>query len=216
MITLTTDQSAITSKILETVFGTNYDTTEIVGLRVYETAVEIITTTGGIWSMGRGYFRQLVTQFKAAATQAKRQVKATIQLSDPMTCTLEVGDIVEVVSHRHPAHHGLVGTVEAIANFSELSFQVKTPCGTKGYERGDLKIISSKAQKPQQQPTGLQAGTVLMGNRVVTTGKYAGQARRNSLSMARMGTANKVAALELMKAGMSREEAMASVFGAGC
>jgi hypothetical protein len=134
------------------------------------------------------------------------------QQPDPMTCILAKGDTVEVISHRHPAHHGLIGTVEAIARFSELSFQVKTPRGTKGYERGDLKFIS-KAQKPQQQPTGLQAGTVLMGNRILTTGNYAGQARRNSISMARMGTENKVAALELVKAGLSREEAMAAVTG---
>lgn len=134
------------------------------------------------------------------------------QQPDPMTCILEQGDTVEVISHRHPAHHGLIGTVEAIARFSELSFQVKTPRGSKGYQRDDLKLIS-KAEKPQQQPTGLQAGTVLMGNRIVTTGNYAGQARRNSISMARMGTENKVAALELMKSGLSREEAMAAVTG---
>jgi hypothetical protein len=133
---------------------------------------------------------------------------------DPMTCILGEGDVVEVVTHRHPAHHGLIGTVEALANFSELSLQVKTPRGSKGYQRDDLKLVS-KAQKPQQ-PTGLQAGTVLMGNRIVTTGAYVGQARANSISMTRMGTANKVAALELMKAGLSREEAMAAVTGTQC
>src|SRR5919199_4201085 len=46
---------------------------------------------------------------------------------DPMTCILGEGDVVEVISHRHPAHHGLIGTVEAIANFSELPLQVLTP-----------------------------------------------------------------------------------------
>lgn len=83
MITLTADQKAIASQIIKTVFGANYDASQIVGLRVYETTVEIITTVGGIWSMGRDYFRSLVTQFKAAAAaQPKRQPQATVQLSD--------------------------------------------------------------------------------------------------------------------------------------
>lgn len=82
MITLTAEQKAIVSQILQTVFGANYDANQIVGLRVYETAVEIITTVGGIWSLGRDYFRSLVIQFKAAVAQAKRQVKATVHLSD--------------------------------------------------------------------------------------------------------------------------------------
>ena len=82
MITLTTEQKAIASKILKAVFGANYDASEIVGLKVYENAVEIITAVGGFWSMGRDYFKQLVLQFKAAAAQPKRRVKAVVQLSD--------------------------------------------------------------------------------------------------------------------------------------
>lgn len=83
MITLTNSEKAIASQILKTVFDANYDASQVVGLRAYEGTVEIITTVGGIWSMGRDYFKQLVTQFKAAATaQPKRQVKATVQLSD--------------------------------------------------------------------------------------------------------------------------------------
>jgi len=129
-----------------------------------------------------------------------------------MTCILGEGDVVEVVTHRHPAHHGLIGTVEAVANFSELSLQVKTPRGTKGYERGDLKLISRR-EKPIQ-PTGLQAGTVLMGNRIVTTGNYTGLARRNAINNFRTGLADKLAALELMKSGLSKEQALAAVSGA--
>lgn len=85
MITLTADQKAIASQILKTVFGASYDASQIAGLRVYENAVEIITTVGGIWSMGRDYFKQLVAQFKAAATtktETKRQPQALNQLSD--------------------------------------------------------------------------------------------------------------------------------------
>jgi hypothetical protein len=130
---------------------------------------------------------------------------------DPMTCILGEGDVVEVVTHRHPAHHGLIGTVEAVAKFSELSLQVKTPRGIKGYQRDDLKLVS-KAEKPQQ-PTGLQAGTVLMGNRIVTTGNYTGLARRNAINNVRSGLQDKLAALELIKAGVSHEEAIAAVTG---
>lgn len=64
MIALTTEQKAIASQIIKTVFGATYDASQIVGVKVYETTVEIITTVGGIWSLGRDYFKQLVIQFK--------------------------------------------------------------------------------------------------------------------------------------------------------
>jgi hypothetical protein len=99
-----------------------------------------------------------------------------------------------------------------IANFSELPIQVKTPRGLKGYQRSDLKLIT-KAEKPQQKATGLETGTVLMGNRIVTTGNYAGSGRRNAISNARTGLENKLAALDLVKSGVSPEEAMAVVTG---
>lgn len=82
MITLSDSEKAIASQILKTVFGADYDASQVVGLQVYETTVHVITTVGGLWSMGRDYFRQLVVRFKAAATQSKRQVKAVVQLSD--------------------------------------------------------------------------------------------------------------------------------------
>lgn len=139
----------------------------------------------------------------------------TEDLTDPsldlVACILQEGDVVEVVNDRYPQHAGKVGTVEAILRFSELPISVRTPVGTKGYERRDLKLIS-KAEKPQQ-PTGLQAGTVLMGNRIVTTGSYTGLARRNAIHNARTGQADKLAAIELMRSGLSREEAMAAVTG---
>ncbi|HEY9598310.1 MAG TPA: hypothetical protein V6D33_11630 [Cyanophyceae cyanobacterium] len=86
MITLTDSEKAIASQILKTVFGADYDASQVVGLQVYETTVHVITTVGGIWSMGRDYFKQLVLRFKAVAAQVKRQVKAVVkaavQLSD--------------------------------------------------------------------------------------------------------------------------------------
>lgn len=85
-IVLTDSEKAIASQILKTVFGADYDASQIIGLRVYETTVHVITTVGGLWSLGRDYFKQLVLRFKAAVTQVKRQVKAVVktvvQLSD--------------------------------------------------------------------------------------------------------------------------------------
>lgn len=143
MITLTANQKAIASQIIKMVFGAVRNVNQIVGLRVYGETVEIVTTDS-LWTMGLDYFKQLVTQFKAA---------------------------------------------------------------TKPHPKQEVKAAAV------QQPTGLKAGTVLLGDRIVTTGNYVGQARINSISMARMGTKNKIAMLELMKAGVSREEAIGMVLG---
>lgn len=132
------------------------------------------------------------------------------QQPDPMACILEEGDVVEVISHRHPAHHGLIGTVEAIARFSELSFQVKTPRGTKGYERGDLRFVSKGEKSFTKAP---EAGRVMIGGRIQTSGNYIGLGRENAIHNARTGQADKLAALELIKAGLSHAEAFAAVKG---
>jgi len=123
---------------------------------------------------------------------------------------LESGDIVEIVETRHPAHMGLIGTVESINAFSELPITVRTPRGSKSYMRSDLKFIS-KGETPQSQ--GLKSGQLLMGNRIVTTGNYTGLARRSSILNTRMGAASLSAALELMKGGLSPELAMAAATG---
>lgn len=101
MITLTADQKAIASQILKTVFGATIEPSQVVGLKVYETTVHIITTVGGLWSLGRDYFKQLVTQFKAAAAaQPKRQVKATVQLSDRLY------EVIGETGHSYLVHNG--------------------------------------------------------------------------------------------------------------
>jgi hypothetical protein len=103
---------------------------------------------------------------------------------------LEVGDVVEITGDRHPQHFGLVGTVESLSSFSELPISVRTPRGLKGYLRSDLKFIS-KGEKPQRQ--GLQAGQVLMGDRVITSGNYIGLRR----SAATFNTAERIATIQL-------------------
>jgi hypothetical protein len=124
---------------------------------------------------------------------------------------LESGDIVEIVETRHPAHMGLIGTVESINAFSELPITVRTPRGSKGYMRSDLKFIS-KGETPQSQ--GLKSGQVLMGNKVVTSGNYIGLGRRSAILNNQNGTADKLAALELVRGGLSPEAAMTAVKGA--
>jgi hypothetical protein len=109
---------------------------------------------------------------------------------------LQVGDIVEVTGTRHPQHFGLVGTVEALNNFSELPISVRTPRGLKGYLRSDLKFIS-KGDKPQSQ--GLQSGQMLMGDRIITSGAYVGQGRISQMLNAKLRVGDKIAAIELGK-----------------
>jgi hypothetical protein len=132
------------------------------------------------------------------------------QQPDPMTCILGEGDVVEVMSHRHPAHHGLIGTVEALANFSELPLQVKTPRGTKGYQRSELKLISKREKLFEKAP---ESGRVMLGGRIETSGNYTGLARRNAINNARNGLEDKLAAMELVRSGVSPDEAMAAVTG---
>jgi hypothetical protein len=109
---------------------------------------------------------------------------------------LQVGDVVEITGDRHPQHFGLVGTVESLNHFSELPIGVRTPRGLKGYLRSDLKFVS-KGDKPQSQ--GLQSGQLLTGNRVITSGRYVGEARVSRLLNAQLGTADKIATIQLAK-----------------
>jgi hypothetical protein len=119
------------------------------------------------------------------------------------------GDTCEVLSGRYK---GQLGTVETISNYSECPIALNLLGGhVKHFTRNELKFIS-KGDAPTLQQ-GPLAGQTLLGGRIVTTGAYFGQGRRNAVNMARMGTADKVAALELVKAGVSPTEAMAAVTG---
>jgi hypothetical protein len=104
----------------------------------------------------------------------------------------------------------LIGTVEALANFSELPLQVKTPRGTKGYQRSELKLISKREKLFEKAP---ESGRVMLGGRIETSGNYTGLARRNAINNARNGLEDKLAAMELVRSGVSPDEAMAAVTG---
>jgi hypothetical protein len=128
---------------------------------------------------------------------------------------LDVGDRVEILSNRYLGVKGQELIVNGVYTTSELPISVELPNGnTRYFPRNELKFLA-KAPTSQQptQTAGLQTGSVLLGSRVVTSGNYFGQGRANSINMARMGTADKVAALELVKAGVSPQEAMATVQG---
>ncbi len=129
---------------------------------------------------------------------------------------LDVGDRVEILSDRYLGVKGEEVIVNGVFATSELPIGVELPNGnTRYFPRNELKFLA-KAPTSQQptQTASLQSGSVLLGSKVVTSGNYFGQARANSVNMARMGTADKVAALELVKAGLSKEEALAAVTGA--
>jgi hypothetical protein len=132
---------------------------------------------------------------------------------DRLTCTLEEGDVVEVLSDRHAGYKGHVGTLQLISRMSELPFSIKFANGhVRYYPRTELKFIAKGESGTKTNP-GLHTGQVLMGNRVVTTGAYVGAARRSRISNARRGTADKVAAMQLVKDGLDPETAMAIASG---
>lgn len=79
MIALTTEQKAIASQIIKTVFGAVREASQILGLRVYDNTVEIVTADS-LWTLGRDYFKQLVIQFKQqfqVAQPSDRQADAS-------------------------------------------------------------------------------------------------------------------------------------------
>src|SRR5919199_1656517 len=127
---------------------------------------------------------------------------------------LDVGDKVEILSDRYLGAKGKEVVVNAVLMTAELPIGVELPNGnTRYFPRTELKFIAYKPSQQQQQPYCLQAGTVLMGKRIVTTGSYTGLARRNAINNFRTGLADKLAAIELMKSGLSTEEAQAAVSG---
>jgi hypothetical protein len=127
---------------------------------------------------------------------------------DPMSCILSEGDVVEVVEGRYL---GQVGTIETISNYSEYPFALTLPGGhVKNFIRPQLKLIS----KGEPQPSASQPGRVLLGGRIETTGSYRGLGRENAINNAQSGLQDKLAAMELMKSGLSKEEALAAVTGA--
>lgn len=128
------------------------------------------------------------------------------QLTEP----IEFNDVVEVVADGNDTV-GLVGTFGRVKTIKGDRIGVEIDNQLVYFKSNELSV-KAKAEilREQQQ---LQSGQVLTGNRVVTTGNYFGAARRTAIANARRGTADKIAALELVKAGLSPELAMAAATG---
>jgi hypothetical protein len=62
-LSLSYTEKLIVSKVFKRVFDAAIEAAEIVGLKVYQDTVEIVTPWG-IYSLGRDYFKQLVIEFK--------------------------------------------------------------------------------------------------------------------------------------------------------
>ena len=123
---------------------------------------------------------------------------------------IEFNDLVEVVADANDTV-GLVGTFGRVKTIKGSRIGVEIDEQLTYFDSKELKVKASAEAAPQ--PTGLQSGQLLMGNRIVTTGNYTGLARRSSILNTRMGTADKVAALELVKGGLSPELALVTATG---
>ncbi len=129
--------------------------------------------------------------------------------TEPEAIAFEFGDIAEVTADLNDTHLlGTFGKVKFVKN-NRIALEIDEQLVY--FQPEELKL-RSKAEVPKEQQQ-LQSGQVLTGNRVVTTGNYFGAARRTAIANARRGTSDKIAALELMKAGLSPELAMAAATG---
>jgi hypothetical protein len=132
--------------------------------------------------------------------------------TQPEASTFEFGDVAEVIADLNDTH--LIGSFGKVKFVKDNRIALEIDEQLAYFQPEELKL-RSKAEEPKEQQ--LQSGQVLTGNRVVTTGAYFGTARRNAASMARMGTHEKVAQLQLMKdmhsAGLNPELAFAAATG---
>jgi hypothetical protein len=125
---------------------------------------------------------------------------------------IEFNDLVEVVADANDTV-GLVGTFGRVKTIKGSRIGVEIDEQLTYFDSKELKVKARAVDEVAPQSQGLKSGQLLMGNRIVTTGNYTGLARRSSILNTRIGTADKVAALELMKGGLSPELAMAVATG---
>jgi hypothetical protein len=132
----------------------------------------------------------------------------------PTTPSTEIqfNDLVEVVADANDTV-GLVGTFGRVKTVKGSRIGVEIDEQLTYFDAKELKVKARAVDEVAPQSQGLKNGQLLMGGRITTTGNYTGLARRSSILNTRMGTADKVAALELVKAGLSPELAMAAATG---
>lgn len=119
------------------------------------------------------------------------------------------GDVCQVLGGRY---EGQVGTVASFNRYFEYPVSLNLPGGhVKKFLLNEVKLVSKNEASQSRQ--GLHSGQVLLGGKVATTGNYTGLRRENAIVNARNGLENKLAAMQLVKSGVSPEEAMAAVTG---
>jgi hypothetical protein len=163
--------------------------------------------TGVVQEISRNPLAPIVVLFKDGSVEEfyRSQIKLLRDISVP---AIAFNDLVEV-----PGQVGVFGRVKIIKD-SRIGVEVDEQL--EYFETKELKVkvrAADEAASSAPQSQGLKSGQVLMGNRIVTTGNSTGLARRSSTLNTPMGTADKVAALELVNAGLSPELAMVAATG---
>lgn len=124
---------------------------------------------------------------------------------------IQFNDLVEVIADANDTV-GLIGAFGRGKTIKGSRIGVEIDEQLTYFDSKELNVKARAEAAPQQ--TGLQSGQLLMGNRITTSGDYIGLGRRNAILNNRNGMGDKLATLELMKSGLSRELAMAAVKGA--
>jgi hypothetical protein len=109
---------------------------------------------------------------------------------------IEFNDLVEVVTVCNNCV-GLVGSFGRVKIIGESRIGVEIDEQLTYFKPSELRIKAKEEKAPQRQ--GLQAGQLLMGDRLVTSGNYIGSARTSRMLSAQLGTAEKIATIQLAK-----------------
>jgi hypothetical protein len=109
---------------------------------------------------------------------------------------IEFNDLVEVVDDGNDCV-GLVGSFGRVKVIGETRIGVEIDEQLVYFNPLELRIKAKEEKAPQRQ--GLQAGQLLMGDRVITSGNYIGEGRVSQLLSAKLGTADKIATIQLAK-----------------
>jgi preprotein translocase subunit YajC len=118
-----------------------------------------------------------------------------VQKAQP-TEKIEFNDLVEVIDDGNDCV-GLVGSFGRVKIIGESRIGVEIDEQVVYFKSSELRIKAKEEKVPQRQR--LQVGRVLMGDRIVTSGKYIGEGRVSQLLSAKLGTADKIATIQLAK-----------------
>jgi hypothetical protein len=118
-----------------------------------------------------------------------------VQKAQP-TEKIEFNDLVEVIADGNDCV-GLVGSFGRVKIIGESRIGVEIDEQLTYFKPSELRIKAKEEKAPQRQ--ALQSGQQLMGDRLVTSGNYIGSARISRMLSAQLGTADKIATIQLAK-----------------